>query len=245
MGTITLNVSARGNQPPSSTGWVALSLSYNQTHVFTLENFTTETNPFYVDPEGDVLNNIKITSLPQSGELQLNNVAVSLNDEITKLQLESGNFKYVSDSTNQNGYVDGYFKFTVSDVGSLEHTSNPNSVVLKVGSNINRAPVSVGDGESDVVLGNIFVFTAASLTSSLNPPYSDPEGNPPYKLLILSLPKFGKLQLNNVNVVSDQEIVWNEITSGNLKYLSEELPGNELEGFQFMISDTGSQKYIG
>ncbi|MGK0464783.1 hypothetical protein [Clostridium sp.] len=245
MGTITLNVSARGNQPPSSTGWISLSLSYNQTHVFTLENFTTETNPFYVDPEGDVLNNIKITSLPKSGELQLNNVAVSLNDEITKLQLESGNFQYVSDSTNQDGYGDGYFKFTVSDVGSLTHTSNPSSVVFKVGSNINRAPSSVGDGESNVVLGNTFVFTAASLTSSLNPPYSDPEGNPPYKLLILSLPKFGKLQLNDVNVVSDQEIVWNEITSGNLKYLSEELPDNELEGFQFMISDTGSQKYIG
>jgi hypothetical protein len=245
MGTITLNISARSNQPPSSTGWLALDLAYNQTHVFTLENFTTETNPAYADPEGDLLNNIKISNLPQSGELQLNNVASSQYDEITKLQLESSDFKYVSDSTNEDGYSDGAFRFTVSDAGSLTHTIKPNSVTFNVGSNINKAPATVGDGESDVTLGNTFTFSEASLTSSLNPPYADPENNPPYKLLILSLPKFGKLQLSGVNVVTDQEINWSEITSGNLKYLSEELPGDELEGFEFMISDTGSQKYIG
>tara|TARA_R110000787_G_scaffold76602_3_gene168749 strand:- start:8462 stop:9199 length:738 start_codon:yes stop_codon:yes gene_type:complete len=245
MGTITLDVSAKTNQPPNRTGWLSLYLTHGQLHVFTLANFTTETEPAYSDPEEDAFKAIKIQYLPLEGGLKLNGVAVLIGDEIPATSLNAGLLTYQADVLNANGYTDGYMRFFVSDVGSSAFSIKPGAVTFVVRSNINKAPTSVGDGEAEITLGNTFVFTEESLTSSLNPPYLDPESNPPYKLLIVSVPLFGKLELSGVTVIDGQEIDWADVVAGNFSYKSESFPNGDLEGFEFKISDTGSQQYIG
>lgn len=245
MGNLVLTISAQDNQPPSQIGWLSLDLSYNSTHVFTLANFTTETTPIYADPENDALSSIKITSLPILGQLTLNNVAVNINDVISTVELSTGLFKYVSEVGYSSGYSDGFFTYTAADLGSGQYISYSKNITFSVDSNINSAPSTVGDGEVDMSLGQVFTFTEASLTSSLNPPYADPENNPPYKLLITSLPSFGSLKLSGTDVFAGQEINWSDVQASNFTYVSELLPTGGIEGFEFMISDTGSQQYTG
>ena len=245
MGIITLDVSAKVNQPPNSSGWLKLDISFNELYVFTLANFTTETSPPYGDPENDDFASIKITSLPAQGVLSLNNVACLVGDEITSTDLNSGLFKYQADGADINGYTSGEMEFTVADIGSNSFTTSPSNVTFEVDSNINEAPSSIGDGEADVVVGQSILMTTAMLTSDLNPPYSDPEGDNPSMLLVITVPEYGNLELDGVIVIDDQEISFDDIDSGKLFYVNREFPSGNVEGFDFKISDEGSGEYRG
>jgi hypothetical protein len=133
MGFININILARGNQSPDSSGWISISIDYNSTHVFTLENFTTETTPPYSDPENDNLQSIKITSLPVVGQLLKGLIPVLVDDVIDYNELLAGDLTYVSDIANTEGYTDGFTEFLVSDQGSLLFSISPNPVTFLVG----------------------------------------------------------------------------------------------------------------
>ena len=243
---MTLNYSAKSNQPPSQSGWLKLGLDSGEIHTFTLANFTTETGPPYVDPEGDPLEAIKVTSLPTLGEVRLSSVAISIDDEITSAQLTAGDLTYHADASQTAGYADGDMEFLVSDTGSSTFTTDPQRVIFIVADNINEGPNTIGDGSASVELGGTFTFTRASLTSQLNPPYEDPEGDAAANLLIVAVPEVGELRLNN-NLVYDGDIIsFGDIDSGLLIYHSD--PEGDigfLEGFEFQISDLGSGEYRG
>lgn len=254
--TITIDISAQDNQPPSSSGWLSLSLTYNQSYTFTLANFTTETTPAYVDPEGDVLHSIKIVTLPSTGTLKRSGVNVTANDIITSADLSGGLLTYDCDAGETEGYSDSDMTFLVSDVGSTTFTTSPNIVYITAGYDIsseNQAPDVVGDGEQDGTVGYTFTFTIASLTTELNPPYSDPEGNPAYKLKVVSVPVDGDILLDGNLVVDGQEIFFYiadsgaepNIESGDLVYKNNEFPEGGIDGFEFQISDSVSKQYTG
>ncbi len=244
MGVLTIDIAAQENQPPNQSGYLKISLANAASHTFSVANFTTDTVPEYSDPEGDAFNSVKITSLPTVGTLTLSGSAVVLGDEVSASSLNSNLFTYTP-LADANGYSDGDMEFLVSDIGSGTFNSTPHTVSFNVATSINQAPNQVGDGEQDMTLGDVYTFTRASLTSSLNPPYEDPEGNPAYKLLIDVVPSYGELQLNGVTVVAGQEILFTDIDLGLLTYVSEAFPGSDLEGFEFRISDTVSQQYTG
>jgi hypothetical protein len=245
MGIITLDVLARANRAPSSTGWLSVPLVYNQLYVFTLANFTTETSPAYADPDGDAFHSLKISSLPTQGTLVNNSVASTVGDVVTSADLSGGLFTYQADAADTDGYSDGFMKFTVSDVGSFLYTTSPKVVTIVVGTNENAAPSSVGNGEADVTVGSTLVFTRNMLTTQLNPPYEDPEGDIASMLLVVSVPSHGLLKLDGVTVVDNQEIDFTDIDSGLLSYVSNEYPSGGIEGFEFKISDVGSGLYVG
>ena len=248
MGVITFNASGRSNSRPSQSGWLSLNMSYNSTHIFTVQNFTTETIPQYVDPEGDPLNSIKIKSLPTVGVLSNNSIAVNIEDEILATDIANGLFKYISQSSEVNGYSDSSMTFTVSDTGSFLFTSSPNQVVFNVEYDTttqNQPPNSVGNGELDIVVGEEKIITKSMLTTDLNPPYSDPEGDDADMLKVITVPLSGVLKLNGVLVVDGQEISFTDIDSGLFTYKSEGFPSGEIEKFEFEISDSASGKYSG
>lgn len=246
MGIITLDISARGNRHPDSSGWNIVSLIYGATHTFTLANFTTETSPAYSDPEGDPLESIKVTSLPSQGVLKLSGSTVSVNDIITSAQLAGSLLTYKSDSGDVDGYVDGYMGFLVSDTGSSTFTTSPKIFTLKVAGNINEAPSVVGDNSLDIGVGSTTIFTRAMFTTGLNLAYSDPEGDAALNLLVESVPVYGNILLSGVLVVSGQVVSFSEIDAGNLSYVNNSLEiGEDSEGFNFKISDTGSGEYTG
>jgi len=245
MGIISLDISAKANSAPNASGWLAISLAYGINHTFTLENFTTETTPPYSDPEGDPLSEIKITSLPVQGVIKLSGVAINVNDTITSAQLSGGLLTYEADATDTDGYIDVFMQFLVSDTGSSIFTTNPQSVTFEIATSENSGPTVVGDGSATIDFNGTYIFTRASLTSSLVPAYSDPEGDAASLLKILTLPTYGELRLSGV-LVSDQQIInFTDIDAGNFVYINTTDNITTLEGFEFQIADVGSGLFIG
>lgn len=120
MATITLNIQAAVNQPPSSVGDNSVTIANGSTHIFTVAQFTTETTPAYADPEGDNASQLKITGLPVDGELQFNGVPVTLNQIIPltgAISVSSGAFRYVSEQNSPTADTET-FTFQISDEGS-------------------------------------------------------------------------------------------------------------------------------
>lgn len=244
MGIITIEIAARGNQPPSSIGWVEIDVLNAASHFFTEANFTTETTPQYSDPEEDDIHSIKITSLPSAGTLELDGVLVTVNQEILASDLDGSSFAYITDALITNSHSDE-FSFSASDVGSNEFTLSSELVYINVAAEItNQAPSLVGGGTEDILVGETFTFTEASLTTDLSPEYTDPEGDNPLKLLVTSLPVYGRLELDGAPVVSGQEIAWQDILDGKFKYINESI-GENPESFDFEIADSGSGQYTG
>jgi hypothetical protein len=117
MAQFTVTINAQINLPPSTVGDGATSTDYGVSIVFSRADFTTNTSPAYVDPEGDAALNLKIISLPTEGVLEFNSVAVSLNDIISFTDIDSGLFTYSPDNAASGTYVDP-FDFEIADAGS-------------------------------------------------------------------------------------------------------------------------------
>lgn len=251
MAQITINIQAKLNNPPNSTGWVSISLISGTSVTITYNNLTTDTDPPYGDPEGDELESIKIERLPIVGDLKINGVTASVGDVVTKAQLENSELTYDSVSSTDN-YLDSEFEFLVSDIGSGLYYEDPGSVVFSVKGSRNKAPSNVGNGIDDISAGETVTFTVDMLTTQLNLPYLDPENNPAYKLRIDRLPTSGKLKLAGVDVLDNQEIFFYasdsgsapSIDNGDLKYINTNYEEG-IDGFSFSISDSGSKEFRG
>ena len=138
--------------------------------------------------------------------------------------------------------------FLVSDEVSGLYNSVAKQIIFEVAadSTINQQPTAVGDGYADVILGSEFTLTRAMLTTDLDIPYSDPEGDSADKLKIIALASFGTVKLSGSRVSVNQEIDFTDIDSGLLTYLPNSIPGKgESESFQFQISDSGSGNFVG
>ena len=116
-GIMTIVIAEEENESPSNISDNSLALSYGDTVVFTSDNFQVG----YVDPEGDAPYSIKVLSLPSSGELQLDGVAVTINQEILFTEISSSYFTYVPDTAITTA-IDYSFDFSISDEGSKEFT---------------------------------------------------------------------------------------------------------------------------
>ena len=113
--------------------------------------FTTGPNPtddiLFSDANNDELNHVKITSLPATGTLSLDDAAVTTNQPVSKADIDGGDLIYTP-PPNENGLSFASFMFKVNDgvADSAEHiiTVNVNAV--------NDAPAfpSGEDGERGV-----------------------------------------------------------------------------------------------
>lgn len=246
MATITMNISSQLTRPPSQSGWLRIPMTYGASHVFTVANFTTETTPEYV--ADSALSHIKVSTVPYQGLLELSSVAVIADQVISATDLSAGNLVYTANTLSTAAYNDGDMTFLVSDLVSGLYNDVAQQVIFEVesDSSVNQAPTTVGDGSANVVLGSEVPLTRAMLTTDLDIPYSDPEGDAASKLKIIQLASFGTIKLSGSPVVVNQEIDFTDIDAGLLTYLSTSIPGiGEAESFQFEISDAGSNTFVG
>lgn len=234
MAIMTLNITASVNLPPSQVGTLSLSIDNSITHTFTSSNFTTETTPVYLDPEGDAAKNIKVTLLPTEGVLTLDNNNVNLNDIISFDDIILNKLKYVSNSSNQSAHLDT-FNFSISDEGSEEFISG-GVVNITIAEYINQAP-TVGNSELTVDEGTIVTFTRNNFLTDADPDYTDIEGDAAVAIRFPTLPLTGLIKLNNVNVVANQEIVLTDLDSGLLTYTQASNAGGTVPSFTFNIKD--------
>lgn len=241
MALFTVTIGAYANQPPSQLGTRTLILDYNELYTFSLTDFTA-TVPVYQDPEGDGVAFVKITQLPATtGDLTYNAITVTLNQEITAADITSGLLKYQCDPAELNGYVDN-FKFDIQDTGSGLYSGLFTGLVdIKVGEDVNDPPNVVGDGTATIDYGETLVFTSAMFTTGTTPVYSDPEGDNPAAVKILTLPALGLLLYNGTAVSVNQIITVADIDAGLLTYVPDlaDIDGDS-QLFTFAVSDTGS-----
>ena len=241
---ISITALAKANGRPSTIGANTLTNDYSTPITFTVANFTSETTPAYVDPEGDAANYIKILSLPDQGSLTLDGGAVSINDIITVGQISTGDFVYTPDDLNTDA-VTTSFQFDVADSGSLSLSGlNDGILTIQTAAQPNLPPDNVGDNAINALYGTSIIFTQANFTTETTPPYSDPEGDDPFALKILSLPADGTLQLDGVPVAVNQEIPFTEIDAGYLVFVPNVLTiTSNILTFDFAVSDEGSQEF--
>ncbi|MFK8068765.1 MAG: beta strand repeat-containing protein [Gammaproteobacteria bacterium] len=95
------------NDAPTATN-NTISTNEDTDYTFTAVDFN------FNDIDGDSLTSIQITSLESVGELQLNRVDVTLNQIISRADIDAGNLKFVP-ITNQNGNGYDSFSFSVND----------------------------------------------------------------------------------------------------------------------------------
>jgi hypothetical protein len=110
-------VEVKENQPPTI-GDNYLWVDLDGEVVYQESDFVQDTDPRFQDPEGDQPYQLKILTLPTSGQLLLRGVPVVKDQILTfTTDVHTGDFKYVSDGTDLST-ASTSFKFTVSDTGS-------------------------------------------------------------------------------------------------------------------------------
>lgn len=108
---------------------------------------------------------------------------------------------------------------------------------------INKPPAEVGDFSINVNNRVTTTLTANMFTTSTNPPYLDPEGDPAVDIRIDSLPLLGQLQFNNNPVTVGQIISISDINLGLLKYVSPDENLATTAQFNFSVRDSGSMQF--
>lgn len=245
MAIFNVTTGGSSNLPPTQVGNITINLEFNESYVFTIDDFTTLTTPNYSDPEGDSVQSIKILNLPLYGKLLLSGVFVGFDQEIALAEITSGNLTYTADALETGGYTDSLMIFNIADDGSgLYGSITPGVVTFTVKAQANLPPSSVGDLEINLTYGEFLTFTRANFTTETTPPYFDPEGDPPLNLKIISLPITGTLKHNAIPVTVNQVIPFADIDLGKLTYSPNVLITTAQDlTFDFAISDTGSLQY--
>ena len=104
---VTTTVKLIVNAPPTASNGT-VTMDEDTEYAFAVADFN------YSDPEGDALSSITITTLPANGALTLSGSAVSVNDEVTMVQLTNGDLKYAPPA-DANGDAYASFTFKVND----------------------------------------------------------------------------------------------------------------------------------
>lgn len=241
MAQMNMAVNAASNGSPTQVGTRTITKLNRTNHVFSSNDFT-DTTPPYVDPEGDALFSVKILTLPATGTLELDGVAVTANDEITRPDLDSGLLVFIPAS--QDAEFTTSFTFDVADQGSQSFSGLTGTVNITVQQYVNLPPSAVGDNTiSNIVYNSEVVFTTANFTTGTTPAYADPEGDSADKLKVLTLPTQGQLRLSGSPVVVNQIIDFTDINAGNFTFKASGLNTGYSVNFQFAIADAGSNQF--
>lgn len=113
--------------------------------------------------------------------------------------------------------------------------------------NINGRPINSGYNIIALENREVYTYTVSNFTTETSPQYEDPEGDPLSYIKVRSLPAFGTLTINDPvlnlsrNVVLDELIYVADISSGNFRYLSDQVDNSYTDNWYFDVADTGSQ----
>lgn len=197
----------------------------------------------YSDPEDDEACYVNILNQTDIGKLYFKGGILEIPSSIKMCDIK--NLKYEVQDNLVIGSIEEVFNFRIID-SNLRNPAKSNMAkfTITVKQRENQPPSAVGDYEVITNYGQIVIITYDSLVTNTTPPYADPEGDAPYMLKILSLPAFGNLRLNSIDVLVGQEIPFTEIIQGLLIYIPDNNNTEEYTiDFDFAISDTGSQQF--
>ncbi len=218
MYTLTVNVTPV-NDPPTATDGYFEIMEDIKTKV-TFDKFN------YLDVENDAFTTVKITSLPSFGILQLNSKPVTMNQEISLIDIIAGKLVY---APAMNKYGNPYSSFGFKVFDGKEYSVSNYTMTIVVTS-VNDAPSSANQSMM-MDIDKSIVLTSKSFS------FSDVDKDTLAKVKITSKSK-GKLQLNSIDVTNQQEITLADLDAGKLVYtpLAKEL-GTPYATIGFQVSD--------
>ncbi len=216
---MTVDVTAVNDAPTAANQTV--TTNEDTDYVFTAADFN------FSDIDGDALSQVKVTTLESAGALQLNGVDVTLNQLITKADIDAGKLKFVPvGDANGAGYDS--FGFQVHDGTELSAAAYTMTVDVTA---VNDAPTAA----NNTVTTNEdtdYVFTAADFN------FSDIDGDALNQVKVTTLESAGSLQLNGVDVTLNQLITKADIDSGKLKFVPVgDANGTGYDSFGFQVHD--------
>ena len=245
MALFTVTIGAYVNLSPTVIGDNTINLQHNETYIFTLANFSTETIPQYSDPEGDIADTVEITTITTTGIINLIAVPVIALDIINTAAFTANELNYVADIGTLTAYSEN-FTFDVSDVGSLTLAGLTGTITINVAAKENLPPTVVGDGMMTIAYGETGIFTEAMFSTGTTPPYSDPEADLAFNLKILTLPTLGTILFNGISVGPNDIIAFSNIALGLLTYVPDLADTDgDMQGFTFEVADAGSGTFVG
>lgn len=245
MAQFTVTVNPKTNLPPDQIGYNIIYITNpDNQYPIKINDVTIDTSPPYNDPENDGPFKLKIKTNTSYGTLELDGIVVLQNQEILITDIGQGKLKYIP-TPGASPYED-FFAFDIADVGSGQYSGlDGGNLFFDVGGVINLPP-TIGDGEADMDYQGTLVFTVEMFTSQTTPPYSDPEGDFPDYLKILSLPDESGMKLNGLDVAVNQVIDFNDIAAGLFTYTNDDVmdTNGDTQTFTFAISDKGSGQFV-
>ena len=122
MANFNINIEPYSNQAPTI-GDGERTTDYGTAIVLVRADFTTNTTPPYSDPEGDLPLTLRIDSLPLSGLLELNGIAVVANQQIDFISEIDNNLLTFTPDVNDTTAHSTAFGFSIADAGSGLFTS--------------------------------------------------------------------------------------------------------------------------
>lgn len=198
------------------------------------------TNNFQ-DLQGDSPGNIRFGLLPVRGTLKYNGVAVTLGTEYPHANADL--FTYEVTITDVLTVFD-VIQFQISDDNSNPIYSDMAQVTINTSAYVNQPISQLGDLTLNKGNRENHVFTISDFTTSLVPPYVDPEGDSLDAIRVDSLPATGTLQLSGVNVQINDIIDAADINAGNFVYVAPNQDASASNNFNFSARDAGSLQWV-
>src|SRR5439155_176742 len=187
-------------------------------YTFTVNDFPF-TDP---DSDGETLQSVTVTSLPGSGSLTLNSLAVSVGQTVPVAQLGKLVFTPVPGGS---GSPYTAFQFTVSDGSVSSGTATETINVTPI------APTTTHTLHAALPISP-YTFTVNDF------PFTDPDsdGETLQSVTVTSLPGSGTLKLSGVNVTAGQVIAVGQIPNWTFTPAAHGT-GTTYTNFQFTVSD--------
>ncbi|WP_165791730.1 tandem-95 repeat protein [Thalassospira marina] len=225
--TMTVDVTAVNDAPTAANNTV--TTNEDTAKVFTASEFN------FADVDGDSLAKIQITTLETNGTLQYqsggNWIDVTLNQEISKADIDNGNLRFMP-AANANGTGYDSFEFKVSD--GTDYSASAYTMTVDV-TPVNDVPAGA-DNTVTTAINTPKVFASSDIT------FNDVESTDYSKIQITALETSGTLQYFNgtswVDVTLNQEFTKADIDNGNLRFVpANNASGPGYDSFEFKVSD--------
>ena len=147
LGTVNIDVSAANDAPTAADSTV--TTNENTTYLFGASDFN------FSDIDGDALSSVRITSLETAGSLQLSGGDVTLNQVITRADIDAGNLTFTP-AADANGAGYDSFQFRVND-GTVDSAASYTMTIDVTA--VNDAPIVDLNGSDGAGTNYTVTFT--------------------------------------------------------------------------------------
>jgi len=206
-------------------------------YTFTGIEFTNN----FQDVQGDLPGKIKFSLLPVRGTLKYNGVAVTIGTEYSYSNVDLFTYEV---TIGEQLIIFDVIQFQVSDDNLNSIYSDMAQVTINTSAYVNQPISQLGDLTLNKNNRENHVFTISDFTTSLVPPYVDPEGDSLDAIRVDTLPATGTLQLSGVNVTANDIIDAADINAGNFVYVAPDQDGSASNSFNFSARDAGSLQWV-